>query len=142
MTSKCYCEDEFFFFNLSNCFQNTKHHININTVFMAHPVPFQRGSIIHLGAQNIKLSEILQAKCLNSNVSNTDIRRSEVTNKCFMVEVGITLGLKGLIEPGRGKERNKGILEGIYIVYNIYYIILIYKVYILYIRYIVYIFIY
>lgn len=58
---------------------------------MAHLVLFQRGSIIHWGAQDIKFSEILQTKCLNSNVSNTD-RRSEVASKGFIVEVSIRLG--------------------------------------------------
>lgn len=67
---------------------------------MGRPGPFQRGSVIHLGAHDIKQSEILQAKCLNRNVSNMDMKKSEEASKGFMVEVGIKLGLKGSTEFG------------------------------------------
>lgn len=51
---------------------------------MSYPVPFQRGSTVHLEAQDTKLSEILQAKCLISDISNTDMR-TEVPSKGISV---------------------------------------------------------
>ena len=55
------------------------------TVLMVYPVPFQRGSVVDLEAQDTKLSEILQAKCLIIKGSNTDLRRTEVSSKGFKV---------------------------------------------------------